>query len=84
MRHIHTTFLAVDQSVWMPQWSFDFWFIPYVLGKGLSLPQFKDFMKAAHRLLQLEFIPLARHEKTRRQHLGLEALAHLARDWALV
>lgn len=34
MDHIDRMFLTVKDSVWLPQWSFDFWIIPYLLGRG--------------------------------------------------
>jgi radical SAM PhpK family P-methyltransferase len=40
MGHIERMFLEVDESLWLPQWSFDFWIIPYLIGKGLSAERF--------------------------------------------
>jgi|GEM_PF-3089347 len=54
MDHIDRMFLTLDQSLWLPQWSFDFWIVPYLLGKGISLAQFRDFMTQSHKLLSLE------------------------------
>src|SRR6476646_4175011 len=51
MDHIDRMFLTLDQSLWLPQWSFDFWIIPYLLGKGISLVQFREFMTQSHKLL---------------------------------
>jgi radical SAM PhpK family P-methyltransferase len=54
MDHIDRAFLDIDSSIWLPQWSFDFWTIPYLLGKGHSLELFSDLMKWAHKLLALD------------------------------
>jgi radical SAM superfamily enzyme YgiQ (UPF0313 family) len=54
MDHIDETFLSIDSSTWLPQWSFDFWTIPYLVGKGLSLEKFRELMRWAHKLLALE------------------------------
>ena len=37
MDHIDKMFLTIDESLWLPQWSFDFWTIPYFIGRGFSL-----------------------------------------------
>jgi radical SAM PhpK family P-methyltransferase len=54
--HIYRIFMKVspDDSIFMPQYSFDFWIIPYLLGKGISLPGFKKFMYDANRALLAE------------------------------
>ncbi|MBD0259306.1 MAG: radical SAM protein, partial [Cytophagales bacterium] len=38
-------FSDVRHSVWMPMYMFDFWALPYLLGKGVKLPEIIDFMK---------------------------------------
>jgi radical SAM PhpK family P-methyltransferase len=54
--HIYDLFgnVSPDDSIYMPQYSFDFWIIPYLLGKGISLPKFKKFMYGAHQALLAE------------------------------
>jgi p-methyltransferase len=54
MDHIDRSFLEIDESTWLPQWSFDFWTIPYLLGRGRSLERFGELMRWAHKLLALE------------------------------
>ncbi|HEX2269074.1 MAG TPA: PhpK family radical SAM P-methyltransferase, partial [Pyrinomonadaceae bacterium] len=54
MDHIDKMFLAIDESLWLPQWSFDFWTIPYFIGRGFSFDSFKSFMTQAHGMLKLE------------------------------
>ncbi len=63
MDHIERMFLTVDESIWLPQWSFDFWIIPYLLGKGISFERFREFMAPAHKLLALNIASVPEHQK---------------------
>ncbi|HKX30463.1 MAG TPA: PhpK family radical SAM P-methyltransferase [Blastocatellia bacterium] len=83
MDHIDRLFLTIDESIWLPQWSFDFWIIPYLLGRQISLNQFKDFMTLANKLLALEiaFVPAA--EKRAVQAAYLQELVGKVREWNL-
>jgi p-methyltransferase len=81
MDHIDRIFLTIDESLWLPQWSFDFWIIPYLLGKGISLAQFKEFMAQSHKLLSLEIASVPEHEKNRMQQQHLHNIRALARSW---
>lgn len=81
MDHIDRIFLTVDQSLWLPQWSFDFWTIPYLLGKGISLSQFREFMTQSHKLLSLEIASVPEHEKNRMQQEYLQNIRAAARNW---
>lgn len=65
MDHIDRTFLEITGTRWLPQWSFDFWIIPYLLGKGLTLDRFGDFMTHANRMLALEIAAVGEREKRR-------------------
>ena len=67
MDHIDRLFLTIDESVWLPQWSFDFWTIPYLLGKGITLDQFRELMTWAHKLLALEIAYVPEQEKKVKQ-----------------
>lgn len=67
MDHIDRAFLEIKESTWLPQWSFDFWTIPYLLGKGYSLEQFKKLMSWSHRLLALEIASVPEKEKKSKQ-----------------
>lgn len=85
MDHIERMFFEIDieTSVWMPQWSFDFWFIPYILGKGITLAQFKEFMIAANQLLRLEMgPPRSPADKQRAQVDHFRSLVGAVSDWA--
>ena len=81
MDHIDRIFLTLDQSLWLPQWSFDFWIIPYLLGKGISLSQFRDFMTHSHKLLSLEIASVPDKEKNRMQQEYLHNIGAMARNW---
>jgi radical SAM PhpK family P-methyltransferase len=63
MDQIDQMFLSVRESIWLPQWSFDFWIVPYLMGRGLSLEQFKSFMSQAHNLLALEIASVPQDDK---------------------
>jgi p-methyltransferase len=71
MDHIDRAFLEIKESTWLPQWSFDFWTIPYLLGKGYSLEQFKNLMSLSHRLLALEiaYVPAAEKKSKQQEYL---------------
>jgi p-methyltransferase len=84
MDHIDRMFLTLDQSLWLPQWSFDFWIIPYLLGRGLSLEQFREFMTQAQKLLRLEIASVPEREKERMQQEYLHNIIASARDWKSV
>jgi len=84
MDHIDRMFLTIDESLWLPQWSFDFWIVPYLLGKGISLAQFADFMTQSHKLLSLEIASVPEHEKNRKQQEYLHNIASMAKTWTSV
>lgn len=63
MNQMEKMFLTIKGSEWLPQWSFDFWIIPYLLGKGVSIESFKNFMTAANRMLALEIARTPEREK---------------------
>ncbi|MCI0580055.1 MAG: hypothetical protein L0331_28155, partial [Chloroflexi bacterium] len=79
MDWIDRTFLSVSGATWLPQWSFDFWFIPYILGKGVTLPQFKEFVTGANRLMALNVAYVPERQK---QLIQQEALEQMARAMA--
>jgi p-methyltransferase len=47
-------FGSVTNSTWLPMYDFDFWILPYLEGKGISLDQIKRFVNAGDDLLALE------------------------------
>jgi radical SAM superfamily enzyme YgiQ (UPF0313 family) len=83
MGHIDRMFLSIRESEWLPQWSFDFWIIPYFLGKGVSTDRFKDFMRLANRMLSLEIATLPAREKSGLQKQHLDDMVRLVKGWNL-
>jgi radical SAM PhpK family P-methyltransferase len=75
MDYIDKAFLTINESLWLPQWSFDFWTIPYLLGRGVSLAQFKELMTWAHKLLALEIASVPANEKEALQREYLQKMA---------
>lgn len=63
--YIHSIFLSIhpNQSIWMPQYSFDFWIIPYLMGKGISLSKFKEFMYLANQAMIIELSEADKEKK---------------------
>jgi p-methyltransferase len=47
-------FASVTNSTWLPMYDFDFWILPYLEGKGLTLDQIKTFVKTCGDLLSME------------------------------
>lgn len=84
MDHIDRIFLTVDGSQWLPQWSFDFWIIPYLMGKGISLPTFKRFMTGANKALALEIASVSPQEKKRLQREYMQEMVEAARGEQVV
>lgn len=81
MDHIDRMFLTVKDSVWLPQWSFDFWIIPYLLGRGLQTEQFKALMRLAHQLLALEIASVSSETKRAQQRNYVGQMEALVRQW---
>jgi radical SAM PhpK family P-methyltransferase len=81
MDHIDRLFLTIKESTWLPQWSFDFWIIPYLNGRGISFQQFKEFMEIAHKMLEMEiaFVPPAQKSKAQQEYL--QSLVTMAAGW---
>ena len=83
MDHIERMFLSIRESEWLPQWSFDFWIIPYFLGRGVSLERFRTFMQQANRMLALEIASIGPREKANLQRQHLERLTAAVKGWDL-
>ncbi len=79
MDHIERLFLTIDGPIWLPQWSFDFWIIPYFMGMGISRKQFDHQMRLAQQLLSLEIASVGR---STREKLQNEILGAMKRDIA--
>jgi radical SAM PhpK family P-methyltransferase len=83
MDHIEAMFLEIKESVWMPQWSFDFWIVPYLLGKGITLDQLKDFMTLAQQILALEIASVPALQKKTLQEQYMRGLESRVSNWAV-
>lgn len=83
MEHIERLFLRVDVSEWLPQWSFDFWIIPYLMGRGVSREKFKEFMRGANQMLRLHIASVEPREKERLTRLHMRELVDTAKSWSL-
>ena len=81
MDHIERMFLSIDESLWLPQWSFDFWIIPYLSGKGISFDRFKQFMTSADKMLALEIGYVPEAEKKQKQNAYLQELVEKVKTW---
>jgi radical SAM PhpK family P-methyltransferase len=79
MDHIDRAFLEIGESTWLPQWSFDFWTIPYLLGRGYSLERFGELMRWAHKLLALEIACVPAQEKEGMQRDYLRQMVQAAK-----
>jgi p-methyltransferase len=80
MDHIDRLFLSVKESLWLPQWSFDFWIIPYLLGRGVSLERFKALMAEAHQMLRLEVASVPPHQKAALQRESLHNMVKAVKN----
>ena len=83
MDHIDRMFLTIQESIWLPQWSFDFWFIPYALGKGIPVDDFKRFVSGANKLLAMEIAYYDEKEKAAMQESILKPMKELAGKWPI-
>jgi p-methyltransferase len=81
MDHIDRMFLTVKESVWLPQWSFDFWFIPYITAKGVSVEQFKEFVSHANKMLALDIASGTEAEKNRLNKMYFKQMANSLKHW---
>ena len=78
MDHIDKMFLTIKESIWLPQWSFDFWTIPYLIGKGVGFELFRKLMWSAHQMLTLEIASVPEQEKRVLQQEYLEQMVKAA------
>jgi radical SAM superfamily enzyme YgiQ (UPF0313 family) len=77
---IEQAFFEIHESVWLPQWSFDFWIIPYLMGRGFSPARFRHFMQAANELLALDLRGDNGENRREVQGNALESLAASLRN----
>ena len=84
MDWIERAFLSIEDSVWLPQWSFDFWIIPYLMGKGVDVEDFRDFMKLSQSLMALGVASVPVAERARREQELVEHMVKVAGRWSAV
>jgi radical SAM PhpK family P-methyltransferase len=83
MDHIDRMFLSVKESLWLPQWSFDFWIIPYLIGRGVPPEGFKEFMTLADRLLGTEIAAVPEAQKRLIQQQNMQGIVNAVKNWNL-
>ncbi|MCM3291597.1 PhpK family radical SAM P-methyltransferase [Paenibacillus sp. MER 180] len=74
----------IEDSQWLPQWSFDFWIIPYLLGKGVTLEQFKAFMIGANSLMSLNFVDLNKEVRIEIERKQMSTLIKEMAAWKVI
>jgi p-methyltransferase len=84
MSLIESAFLDIEESVWLPQWSFDFWIIPYLRGRGISSAVFRQALTAARSLLALEIRGVTGAARSAAQGEAIGALADAMRGVRLL
>ncbi|HEX8184754.1 MAG TPA: PhpK family radical SAM P-methyltransferase [Blastocatellia bacterium] len=78
--HIDRLFLTTKESLWLPQWSFDFWILPYLFGEGITPAQLQSFMESANGLLALDIASVPDNQKKAMQQDYLERMLQAFRD----
>jgi radical SAM PhpK family P-methyltransferase len=81
MELIEQLFLSISESAWLPQWSFDFWILPYLLGRNISIEKIKEFVAIANQLLALEIAGTPSQEKYSKQRKYLDRLLKAVPAW---
>lgn len=84
MEWIERMFLSIEESVWLPQWSFDFWIIPYLMGKGVALEDFRDFLRLARKAMALGVATVPEAKKRCREDELLRGMIEVASRWEAV
>lgn len=82
MDEIERMFLTIDNVSWLPQFSFDFWIIPYLRGKNIDMDAFREFSKGAQKLMSLGIATVSQHEKARHEKEALSTMIRAARTWS--
>lgn len=83
MDHIDRLFLSINESLWLPQWSFDFWIIPYLIGRGVTPEGFKEFMTLADKLLGTEIASVPEAQKKLIQQQNMQGIVNAVKNWNL-
>ncbi len=80
MDHIERMFLTIRESEWLPQWSFDFWIIPYLLGEGMTRETFRRFMQRTNRLLAAQIASMNPRDRAAQEADHLDELVRLMKS----
>ncbi len=81
MTHIEEMFLRIRESQWLPQWSCDFWSLPYLLGRDIGMRQIRQFIFVANRMLALEIGGVSGLKREVLQQEYLTELRNCVRSW---
>jgi radical SAM PhpK family P-methyltransferase len=84
MDHIERIFLTIHDSAWLPQWSFDFWIIPYLRGEGMTPEMFRQFVGSANRLLATQVASMPARERELRRTQYVDEMVQLIRQPAMM
>lgn len=68
-------FHLVHGSVWMPMYNFDFWALPYLMSKGMTVEQIVEFHSACYPLMEVNFLDPNGDEARNRRHAAVNGLS---------
>jgi radical SAM PhpK family P-methyltransferase len=81
MDHVERLLVHISESEWLPQWSFDFWILPYLLGRGISISHVREFAAAANRMLKAEIAGGREVHHSRAQRRNMDDLIRCVGAW---
>jgi p-methyltransferase len=81
MDHVENMFLTVKESEWLPFWSFDFWILPYLLGRGLTIEQIRLFTSDANRLLASQISDVSEMQSRSHEPNSIDGIVQNVRSW---
>ncbi len=79
--HVEHLLVNIAEAEWLPQWSFDFWILPYLLGRGISISQLREFAAAANRMLKAEIAGGIEVQHSRAQRKNMVDLIRCVGAW---
>jgi hypothetical protein len=69
--HLQNMFMKVKGPTWCPIEGMGFWGIAYLLGKGMTLSQVKEFLRSANGIVSADLtLDEAGAEAARQRHIG--------------
>jgi radical SAM PhpK family P-methyltransferase len=81
INHVERLLTEITEAQWLPQWAFDFWILPYLLGRGISINQVREFTAAANRLLKAEILGGTKAQDTPEQRRNMNDLIRSVGTW---